>query len=158
MSIYLKIDQVQGGITAAGHEGSIHVLNYHVRHFRPLTQRTGVNADRLLGVHDRSTLVLSKNVDDATPPLLSRYYKGSVIPEVVFQHLTTGDQPQCYLENTFKHVLVTSYEEFCTPDGVSEQIELAFTSQEKRVMLLTNEHQPSSPQSVGYDYASMELT
>jgi len=158
MSIYLKIDQIKGPITAARYVGAISILNYHVRHFRPLTQRTGVSADRLLGVHDRSTLLFSKQVDDATPALLSRYYQGAIIPEIVFHHVTTGDQPQCYLENTFKHVLVTSYEEFCTPDGVSEEIELAFMSQEKRVMLMTAEHNPSSPQSVGYDYASMQLT
>ena len=84
------------------------------------------------------------------------FYQAKVIPEMVFCHVTTGASPQEYLKNTFKHVMITRYEEYNHAEGVSEMLELAFVSQEKRVTPLNQYHRNSSSQSVGYDFAKMK--
>ena len=156
MAIYLSIHNIKGSITAQGYQGCIQVFNYHSRHFRPITERPSINSNRTLGTHDRSSLRVSKKVDISTPPLLSQYYNSTSIPALVFHHVTTGNNPQCYLENTFHHVLLTGFEEFCCEDGATEEIEMVFMSQEKRVMNMASDHTLSSPQSVGYDYGTMQ--
>jgi type VI secretion system secreted protein Hcp len=156
MAIYLSIEGIKGSVTAKGYNNYIDVFNYHNKSFRPITQRSASQSDRALGIHDRSSLKFTKNVDIASPSLLNKFYRSQYINKLTFHHVSSGSSPQCYLENTFHHVLLTAFEEFCSGDGATEEIEMIFTSQEKRVINIESNQTASSPQTVGYDYATMQ--
>ena len=156
MAIYLAIDGIKGTVTAKGYDGCIEIFNYHNRCFRPITQRSASQSDRALGVHDRSTCVFTKNVDCASPGLLNKFYRSQYIDKLTFYHVTGRNDSHCSLENTFHHVLLTSIDEYCSIDGASEEIAVIFTSQEKRVISIESDQTASSPQTVGYDYATMQ--
>jgi type VI protein secretion system component Hcp len=154
----MQIKNSKGSATANGHEGSSEVNNYNVRNFRTITKNAGGGRGRSVGANDRSTIFLTKKIDSATPSILNHFYQATNIPEVVFKHVTADANIQPYLVNTFKDIQVASYEEFATRDGVMEEIELSFMTQEKRFTPMGADNKPGSSSSVGYDFAAMQMS
>lgn len=149
--IYLKINSIKGNVTAKSYQGAIEIYNYTFNSQRSLNQQSGLVGNRSAGLIQYGDLIFTKPMDSATAALLKHYYDASIIPEISFHHVTTGNEPQCYFTNIFKEVFISSHGMDCDAHQVSETFSLRFTCNQKRIVPLTEQHKLGSPVSVGYD-------
>jgi len=150
--IYLKMNQINGNVSAKNYQGAIEIYNYTFSSERNInSKRSGLVANRSAGLIQYGHLTLTKPMDNATAALLKHYYDAKVIPEISFHHLSTGSEPQCFFVNTFKDVLISGHAMDCDASNVGETFTLSFTSNQKRITSLTAQNKLGSPVSVGYD-------
>lgn len=154
MSIYLKVPNVKGSVSAQDYKGQIEVHNYHVEHYRPSNQLTGSQGPRNTGLNKRTPVVLSKSMDNASSELFDVYSMAKNLPEVTFSHVV-GSSNKCQQKVTFKDVQIDRYATLATANGLVEEIEFSFMQQEIRTTPTDSKGNALPAKSAGFDFVKI---
>ena len=157
MTILVKIDGIKGSNTSQPYEGAIKVESYHLQASRNVSKNMEIGDSRTTGKVMHSSIIMNKLLDEASTDLLKYFYEAKAIPKVTFYHLSSGKTPQCYLQQTFKDVIVSRFAESNNIGSVLEEIELTFISNEKRTSILDKNNVEGTPKSIGFDSSTLQV-
>lgn len=113
MAIYMKIDGIDGDVSAKGYEKWIEVqaMNFGVN--RSINTAPGKNSDRESTKPSVGEIIVSKLADKSSPHLFSASCAGAAKKEVKIHFCKTGHSKEGevkpYLEYTLNDVLVSNY-------------------------------------------------
>jgi type VI secretion system secreted protein Hcp len=136
-SVFLKLGEIKGEATAAGHEGEIEILSWSWGAANPATIGTtsgGLSAGKV-AITD---LTLMKLLDSATPKLFEFVARGTRTSKAVLIARKEGDRPFDYLRITLEDVLVSSLQLSAASERPSESVSLSFGK-------VTVEYRPQLP-------------
>ena len=109
MPIYMKIDGVDGSVTAAGHEKWIELDSAQLGVNRHVTSPTGRGANREAAVPAVSEIVVTKNLDCASTTLFKLSLWGEGKKTTIDFCKTDKDQFEKYLSVELENTLISSY-------------------------------------------------
>lgn len=156
MAIYMKINEIEGHVTAKGYEKWIELnhLNFHVK--RNIATHPGKVADREFTKPNISEIQLSKYIDKTSPKLFEQTCVGKSIAKIEIHICQTGvDQISPYMQYTLSNVIVSHYmltaQEHCETSPPQENFNLNFNKLEMKYIPYDEKHNPGSPIPSGYD-------
>lgn len=161
MSAYMKIDGIDGNVSAKGLEKTIEVTSAHFCVKRNMNTKPGAVADREGTKPSLSEFTITKQVDSASPYLFKDAAVGTTIPTVEVKFVNTGKGLAEYHTITLKDVLVSGYElehdERGQPDKESanrkpsEKVTFNYAHIEVKNTPFSKDHKAGSPVSTGYN-------
>jgi type VI secretion system secreted protein Hcp len=167
MTIYMQFDDIEGDVTAKGHENWIALNDVDFNVKRQLSTDPGRIADREGSRPAISEITLTKKMDKSSPHLFSESCVGKAKSEVKIDICQTNDSLTPYAEVTLNNVIVSGYDvttdNYTThtdKDGKStqvkekyplEKITLSFDKIELRYTPFDSQNNPQSPIPAGYD-------
>ena len=163
MSAYMKIDGIDGNVTAKGLEKTIELKSANFSVKRNMNTKPGATADREGTKPSVSEMVITKEVDSASPRLFGDATVGTTIPTVTISFVNTGKDLAEYHSVILKDVLVSGYE-LTHNDAASsasegeptnakptERVSFNYTNIEVKNTPYSKDHKAGSPVSVGYN-------
>ena len=154
MSIYLKIDNIKGSVSAQEHKGCMDIHSYNVEHYRSSSQSSGAEGSRNIGLNQRTPVVFSKPADNASSELFDAYLTAKNIPELIFYHVV-GSSNKCTQRVTFKDVQIDRYATYASANGTTEEIEFSFMKQEMRITPTDSKGNSMPAKSAGFDFVKV---
>jgi type VI secretion system secreted protein Hcp len=163
MSAYMKIDGIDGTVTAKEFDKNIEIHSASFSVKRNMNTKPGAVADREGTKPSMGEVVITKNVDIASPNLFGGATAGSVIPTVKISFVNTGKDLSEYHSVTLSNVLISGYELVYADDKTTkdsekdanakpiERIALNYTKIEVRNTPYDKSHKSTGSASVGYD-------
>jgi len=133
MSIYMKISEITGNITAKNHENYIGLQTAEFSVNRSIKTNVGYINNRINGPATATEMLISKNLDISSPKLFLETCIGSKAKdpvEIIFCHNT--NEP--YLTYILHNVLFSGYFMDADDASIIEQLTLNFTAVESRYM------------------------
>ena len=121
-SMYLKLDGIEGQVTAAGYVNQIEVQAWSWGVANPATI---ASAGWTVGKITMSHLTLTKSADSSTPRLIEYASAGRHIPKAVLSVIRSTDG-FVYLKVTLEDLLVSSLELSAGGERPSESVALSF--------------------------------
>lgn len=160
MSIYMKIDGIDGNVTASGLEKFIELESFDFNVRRKLNTTPGSVHDREGGKPALSEITITKRVDQTTPHLFSEATVGMPKSQVVIKFVNTGNTLQDYLVITLSNVMISGYE--LSDEMGDEQLKvgkkkpheaitLNYDKIEVKYIPYDSKNQAGSPVPAGYD-------
>ena len=110
MPIYMKIEDIEGGATAKGFEKCIPVQSVHLNANRSVSSRVGGMYERTVGSPNLGQLVLTKEVDQASPYLFVESCTGKAKDTVVIDFCRTDSGQASYKQYILSDVLIANYD------------------------------------------------
>jgi len=158
MAVFLKINGVQGDVTAQGHEGAIAISSFQHQYEQKVSMPVGRPHDRVRSQPEFSQVILTKNMDRSTNALLNYAYSGKVIPQVECHVAMTGDKLSSVAKYVFKNAIISRYDTVVGSHGTPvETIALHFTKMETTYLGRNEQNQISTPQVTGYNLETAEV-
>jgi len=151
--MYMKIDGINGNVTAKGYENWISIESMHFGVNRSIHTPVGSNRNRESGIPSISALEITKLIDQSSTNILQQILKGTAIPTVQIDLCTTQSTHQPYLQYKLSNVLISNrhiYHEQGQHRPL-EVLKLHFTHVEERFTPYSTQHRPQSPIISGYD-------
>ena len=152
MAIFLKIDGIDGTVTAKGHEKWIDVLSVSWGVGRGISSMTGRGKDREATAPSISEVVFSKMMDESSPKLFTEACIGKG-KKVEIHLCKTDDDLKTYMEYTLHEVMISGYQVSSGGDRPTEQISLSFAKIEMNAIPYEDSAKGGSPIRAGYDLA-----
>lgn len=158
MAIYMKVDGVEGHVTAKGYEKWIELdsVNFNVN--RTINTKPGNVSDRESTKPTLSEIAVTKVMDKTTPNLFSEACIGKSKPKVEIHVCQTGDKISPYMEYTLSNVLISNYQvqgqNKCENAAPLETINLNFDKIEMKYTPYDEKHNAGSPIPAGYDLST----
>ncbi len=158
MTLFLKIDNIKGNVTAAGYKNciTIHSLQHHIS--QTVNQTVGEPHNRARDAIEFSDVIVTKDMDNSSILLLTRAYSGQVIPNIECTVVASGDKLSTIAKYKFHQVIISR---FATTLGANsmpiETLTLNFTRVETTYFGLDQQHNSPSPSVNGYNLETMEL-
>lgn len=158
MSIYMKINGIEGGITATGYEDAIKIIRLEEgvgSHSTPLIP--GHSKTRSVSHPQHREILLTKKVDNSSIKLYESLHKAQAFPEVTIDFLRSGSSnPQPYMQYTLNNVLITGFRTLTTSDSDRpiEILRLNYTKIQKRYTPTNPDLTAGSPSATLYDLAT----
>jgi type VI secretion system secreted protein Hcp len=156
MALYIKINGINGSVSASGYENWIivHSLQHH------LSQAVSNTTE---GVHNRSRdsmkfseVIITKGMDNASIMLLTKAYNGYVFPMVECNVVATGDQLTTLASYKFHQVMISRYATTLGSHGLPiETLTLNFTKIETTIFSRDEKNETCSPSTAGFDLVTM---
>jgi type VI secretion system secreted protein Hcp len=109
MPIYMKFEGVDGAVTAAGHEKWIELHSAQMGVSRHISMQTGQGANREPSVPSLSEIVVTKDLDCASAPLLRQSLDGKGKKVSIHFCKTDKDKFEAFLEWELESALLTSF-------------------------------------------------
>ena len=157
MPIYMKIDGVDGSVTAAGHEKWIEIESAQVGTHRHVTNATGRGVNREASVPAVSEIVVTKSTDCASTGLfrLSLHGEGKKV-KIDFVK-TDKDKFEPFLQLELENTLVSSF----TSSGHGgdsnarpmESLSINFTKITFNATTMDNKNATAKPDRASWDLA-----
>jgi type VI secretion system secreted protein Hcp len=164
MSVYMKIDGLDGNVTAKGLEKTIEVISANFSVKRNMTSKPGAVMDREGTKPALSEFTVTKEVDSTSPKLFGNATVGTVIPSVTISFVNTGKDLSEYHSIIMKNVLVSGYE--LVHDAAHsvdvnntkpmERISFNYTNIEVKNTPHSKDHKAGSPVAVGYNLGTAQ--
>ena len=161
MSAYMKIDGIQGNVTASGLEKTIEITSAHFNVKRSMNTKPGAVADREGTKPSLSEFTITKQVDNASPYLFKDAAVGSTIPSVEIKFVNTGKDLAEYHNIILKDVLISGYElehderhnlgDKAANIKPLEKITFNYAHIEVKNTPFSKDHKAGSPVSTGYN-------
>jgi len=155
MAIYMKIDDIEGDVTAKGYENWIALDAFKFGVVRSISTKPGNVSDRESTKPTVGEIVVSKLLDKTSPHIFTEACIGKAKPKVKIHFCQTGENVSPYMEYTLNNVLVSNYqvqgEHKETTVIPTESINLNFDKIEMRYTPYDEKHAPGSPIPAGYD-------
>lgn len=161
MSAYMKIDGIDGNVTASGLEKTIELTSAHFNVKRNMNTKPGAVADREGTKPSVSEFTVTKQVDSASPYLFKDAAVGTTIPTVEVKFVNTGKTLAEYHTVILKNVLVSGYElqhdergpstEESANRKPSEKVTFNYSHIEVKSTPYSKDHKAGSPVSTGYN-------
>ena len=155
MAIYLKIDGLNGEVTAAGHEKWIECSAMQWGVGRGISTPTGSSSNRESSTPSISEVTVTKMMDCATADLFKEACVGQSKSAKIHLVQTGADKPEQYMEYDLTEVLISGYSVAAGNDGrPSESVSLNFTKVQMKYTEFDNKHKPKGSFTSGYDIAT----
>lgn len=158
MPIYIKINDIEGNITAKNHEKWIEVnsINFYVS--RNITTKPGAISDREFTKPSLSEIEITKNIDKTSPLLFSEACVGKV-KNVNIDVCQTNETISAYMQYTLSNVIISHYSVLIHSEDdkhllPTEKIKLNFSKIEMKYIPYDEKHNAGSPIPAGYDLES----
>ena len=166
MSIYMKVDGIDGNVTAKGLEKYIELEQFHSSIKRMMSTRPGVTTDREGAKPSISEITVTKKIDATTPKFFQQATVGTAINEVLIKFINTGASLNEYYTLTLSNVMISSQtiEDVVAPvvkegdeavkDKPVSTLTLNFDKIEVKYTPFDKENQAGSPIVASYDVAT----
>lgn len=152
MAIYMKIPNIEGDISAAGHEQWIQLLSLDFATQRSLNIEPGRTCDREATRPSISEIAISKKMDKSSPLLFSEACVGKAKTEIKINICQTSSSLIPYMQYTLGNVIFSAYGvEAQNEQYPIERLKLSFDRLEMRYTPFNEQNQPESPIPAGYD-------
>jgi type VI secretion system secreted protein Hcp len=174
MSGYLKIQGIDGDVTAKGLEKCIKIQSCNFDVARKMNTQPGSVTNREGTKPSVSEVTISKLIDKTTPALLKEAAVGSVIPSVEIKFVNTGADLSEYHSVTLSDVLISGYSfDYDTKKPGSEEkgeaahdheslpmekITFNFMKIENKFTPYDENNKPGSPCATGYNLKTAQAT
>ncbi len=156
MTTYMKIDGIDGDVTAKGHENwiSLNSIDFSVK--RQLSTDPGRISDRESSRPSISEITINKKMDKSSPLLFGESCVGKAKPQVTIHLCQTDSNLSPYAEITLNNVIVSGYSLATASGGYGESapqehISLSFDKIEVRYTPYDSQNNAQSPIPAGYD-------
>ncbi len=161
--IYMKVDGMQGNVTARGHENWIQLESLEFSAKRKLNTQPGRIADREGSRPAVSEFIITKRMDKTSPLIFNEAVVGTAKSQVLIDLNTTNNSLTPYMQYTLYNVIVSGYHiinanEETKPGAEDhfkhhplERITLNFDKIEMKYTPFDQNHKPQSPIPSGYD-------
>jgi len=151
----MKIDGINGDVTAKGHEKWIAINGIHFGVRRTLSTDPGRIADRESTRPSVSEVTLTKRMDQSSPLLFGESCVGKAKPQIIIHLCQTDSSLNPYAEITLSNAIVSQYQVDSDTSGEHhypiETVGLSFDKIEVRYTPYDNQNKPQSPIPAGYD-------
>jgi type VI secretion system secreted protein Hcp len=158
MAVYMKVDGIDGDVSARGHDNWIQVDNLQFDVSRNVTNTAGKLYDRILSQPNFTEITLSKKVDKASSYLLQYACSTKAIDRVEIDVCTTDQELSPYVKYTLEKVIIAEmrHETFSgtTP---FEKLRLNFTRLELNYQGRDDANRPRGPLVSGYNLETLEV-
>ncbi len=152
-TIYMKVEGIDGNVTAKGHEKWIEIFGFGYGLARGITSTNpGRQSNREAGVPSFSEITVSKLVDETSPKFFLESCIG-VAKKIEVHFCQTGDNPRNFVEFVLTNVLISRYN-FNGPSGnahPTETLTLNYTKIETKYTPYNDKHGVGTPIPAGYD-------
>jgi len=157
MPIYIKIDGLDGNVTAKGHEKWTEISSFQFNVNRSITTKPGAVSDREFTRPSISEIECMKTLDQTSPSLFSESCVGKV--KSVKVHVCQTDETiSPYMEYTLTNAIVSGYSVTISDQNgrlhPTEKLSFNFEKIEMRFTPYNEKHQAGSPIPAGYDLAT----
>jgi len=154
MSIYLKVEGIDGKVTAAGHENWIDVSSLQWGVGRAISSSVGTSADREASKPSISEVSVTKLMDASSPMIFTEACVGK--SKKIQIHLCTvgTDAIETYMEYELEDCMFSGYSVSSGGDRPSESISLSFTKMTMKFIPHDDAGKAQSPLPAGYDMAT----
>jgi type VI secretion system secreted protein Hcp len=155
MPIYMKIEGIDGNVTAAGHEKWIEVSSMNFGCGRSIMSREpGHESNREASAPSISAVTVSKEMDETTPLLFTQATIGDA-KKVEIHLCRTGEQLQSFMEYTLSNTLISSYSVSAAGSmHPSESLTLNFDKIEMKYNSFDDKHKKKTSVPAGYDMST----
>ena len=153
MAIYLKIDGIDGNVTAKGHEKWIELDKISFGNGRAITSAMpGSQSNREASIPSFSEIRISKRMDETSPKFFTESCIGKS-KKIEIHLCKTGESVESYMEYTFTDALISSYSVNASGNSAhpSEDLTFNFSKIEMKYKPFDDKHQAGSPVPAGYD-------
>lgn len=161
MTIYMKIDSIDGDVTAKGYEKWIELSSIHFGVQRNINTKPGKVINRESTRPAIKEFAITKHMDKTSPLLFTESCVGKAKSQVEIHICHTGDDISPYMQYTLNNVLISDYfveykenednQEQSTNDHPQENITLNFDKIEMKFTPYDEQHNAQSPIPAGYD-------
>lgn len=159
MTIYMRIDGMQGDVTAKGHAGWIQLIDIQFQVKRYINAQPGRVVDREGTRPELSEILVRKYMDRTTPLIFSEACVGKAKSNITIELCTTNQALQAYMQYHLSNAVISAYEVMCDPAKLSvyksqfpiEQVNLSFDKLEMKFTPYDQAHNPESPIPAAYD-------
>ncbi len=110
MGAYMKINGMNGNVSANGLQDNIELSTVHFSVHRKMNTKPGAISDRQGTKPSLSEVTVTKEVDKASPLLFKDATVGTPIPTVEIQFVNSGKDTNVYHTVTLSNVLISGYE------------------------------------------------
>ena len=149
MSVFLKLDDVEGESTHKDHEGEIEVLSWALGLSSSGTTHLG-GGGAGTGKVRFNPFSITKKLDRASPVLMLDAASGRRIPTATLTGRKAGEGQKDFLRVTMKEVLITACDVQGTgdDDDVQERLDLSFA----RISVVYSRQQPDGSMVVASEF------
>jgi type VI secretion system secreted protein Hcp len=170
MSVYMKIQGIDGSVTAKGLEKYIELesCNFGIR--RQMNTKPGSVTNREGTKPSVSEITITKRIDNTSPQLFKEAAVGAAIPSVEIKFVNTGADLSEYHNITLSDVMISAYDFSHSPIAESEggvlpeepkpleKIAFNFRKIETRYTPYDKNNKAGSPSATGYDLETAQAT
>ena len=154
MSIYMKIEGINGKVTAKGHEEWVDVSSLQWGVGRAISSAVGTSADREASKPSISEVSITKMMDESSPLIFTEACVGKA-KLVKIDLCTVGtDQIDTYMSYELEDCMISGYSVSSGGDRPSESISFSFTKMTMKFIPYDKNGKPQSPLPAGYDMAA----
>ena len=158
MPIYVRINGIEGDVTAKGFEKWIEANSIRFAVERNVNTKPGSVANRESTKPSLTAVILTKYLDKASPHLFNESCVGKD-KTVQISVCRTGETISSYLEYNLANVIVSFYQVSVATNSSGslvpvEEIQLNFGKIEMKYIPYNQKNQPGSPIPAGYDLAT----
>ncbi len=153
MAIYLKIDGIDGDVTAAGHENWVECDSMEWNVNRSLSTKPGQGKDRESTTPVVGEITLTTKMDKTSPLFFAESCVGQGKTAKIHMVQTSSAGIETYMEYTLTNTLISGYNVMSNGDRPVEAISLNFTKVEMKYTSWNEQHQPEGSVPAGYDVA-----
>ena len=160
MTTYMKMDKIQGNVTAKGHENWIEINDLYFSVKRHINTEPGRVTDREGSRPSISEIIITKKMDKSSPLLFSESCVGKATTSVQIDICQTDDSLNPYTQLTLNNVIVSGYElssmsqtnlQNDATQTPMEKIALSYDKIELKYTPYGTDNKPQSPIPAGYD-------
>lgn len=153
MAIYMKIDGIDGNVTAKGHEKWIEVKDVSFGNGRGVSSASpGNQTNREASIPSFSEISLTKAMDETSPKIFVESCIGKA-KKIQLHLCRSGDNISSYMEYTFTDALISSYSTSAngSSEHPTERLSLNFSKIEMKYIPYKDDNTAGSPVPAGYD-------
>lgn len=155
---YLKLGNIEGSVTAKGHEGWLQIATLSFGTERNVSMETGNLSNRESSRPTLSHIALTRMADKSMPALLQASLKGSAGMDATIAFVHTGKTMQEFITYKLRNVIVSGYALNAPADQPPvEGVTLSYSA----IEATCTEHDASgkacSPQRVAYDVQAAKV-
>ncbi|OGT49735.1 MAG: hypothetical protein A3F17_06140, partial [Gammaproteobacteria bacterium RIFCSPHIGHO2_12_FULL_41_15] len=147
MTIYMKIEGVQGGVSAKAHENWIELDSMFFSVHQPVANKVGRSGDRVTGSPSLGFIEITKQTDPSSIYLLTNLLSKRSFDKVEVHFCSTQNTLDPYIFYEFSNVLIGDYFEGASSlyHMPREVMTLHFAQLKKSVSVRTASNQSTSP-------------
>ena len=154
MAIYFKIGDIKGNATHDKHKEWLDVQSLQWSTSRQITTRAGAAQNREASEPSLSEVSLFKEMDGASPKLLTEALTGAAGKKVEIHLVSTGSPGVTYAEYELTNGLLSSYSMSTGGDRPTETLTISFTKIQFKYTPYDDKHKAGDPITVSYDVST----
>jgi len=157
MAIYMKIDGIDGSVTAKGFEKWIELNSLQLGVGRAISMSVGNAANRASGKPSISEITVTKSMEDSSAGLLTEALSGAKGKKVVIKVVESGTTLKEYVSYELEDTLVSAYSVSTGGGAPSESLSLSFTKILVSFATADKSNKAGAKPKVSYDLAAAKV-